>query len=132
MFITARGKVMFSQASVILFTRGACMAGGMVDGVHAWQMGGVHGRWGVHGRGHAWCGWCAWQGGHMWQGGMHGVGGVHGRGDTCGRGACMAGGGGGMHGTGAGGHAWHVERPLQRAERILLECILVDNHRGHQ
>ena len=53
------GKVMFSQASVILSTRGghawqgACIARG-----YAWQgtfmVGGMHGFVGVHGRGHAW------------------------------------------------------------------------------
>ena len=72
------GKVMFSQASVILFMGGgmhgrrvcvvgACMAGGMHGGGgHAWQRG-------VHGRGHCMAGaGCAWQGhawqGHAWQG----------------------------------------------------------------
>ena len=55
------GKVMFSQASVILFTGG-----------RAW-LGGVHGRGGMRGRGHVWQGGHAWQGacmagGHAWQG----------------------------------------------------------------
>ena len=75
---------------------GTCVAGG-----HAWQAGGMHGRghvcWGgMHDRG------C------VWQGGMHGGGPVW-------QGACVAG----------GGHAWQERRPLQRAVRILLECILV-------
>ena len=96
--ISSCGKVMFSQASVILSKgahawhgvgmrgRGTCMAGG-----HAWQgacmAGGVHGG-GMHGRRA-----CAWWGVHAWQGGI-----------------C----GGGMQ---CRGHAWQG--------RILLECILV-------
>ena len=51
--------------------------------------------------GHAWWGVCM-AGGHVWWGGVRG------------RGACMA-----------GGCAWQEERQLQRAVRILLECILV-------
>ena len=31
------GKVMFSQASVILFTGGVCMVGGMRDRGYVWQ-----------------------------------------------------------------------------------------------
>ena len=65
---------MFSQASVILFTGGAYVAGGMRGGGHAWQgvcvAKGGHAWWwvcmveGVHGRGR-----------HVWQrGGMHGGG----------------------------------------------------------
>ena len=67
---------MFSQASVILFTRGgACVAGAcMVEG-HGGGAGGVHGR------GHA------WRRGYVWQGGMCGRG-------YAWQGACMAGGGG--------------------------------------
>ena len=42
--------------------------------------------------------------GHAWQGGH----------------------GGGM--LGRGGHAWQERRPLQRAVRILLECILVPSN----
>ena len=86
------GKVIFSQACVILFTgggrvwpggggvlwQGACMAGG-----HAWlgeacMAGGVHGWGGMCGWGHVWQGVCM-AGGHVWQGSLHG-------------GGCMAGG----------------------------------------
>ena len=84
-------KVMFSQASVILFMGWVCVAGG-----HAWQGEGVCGMGGmccrgVHGRGHAWQGG-AWQGVCMtgrpvWQG------------------ACMAG----------GGHAWQGRHAWQGA-----------------
>ena len=109
---TKLGKVIFSQASVILSTRGhvwlqgsmhgcgGCvllLCGGMHGcGGHAWLQGGMHGCGGVcmvvggmHGcRGHAWL-----------QGGMHGCGGCVLL--LCGRhawlwGACMV----------AGGHAW--------------------------
>ena len=80
---TKFAKVMFLHLSVILFTGGACMAGGVW-----WED--MRGKGGMHGRG------CAWQGG------------MHGR-----RVACVVGGGmhgrGGMHGGGAcvaGGHAW--------------------------
>ena len=52
-------------------------------------------------------------GGHACQGGMCGGGHV------CLVGGCVA---GGMHG---GGHAWQERWSLQRAVRILLECILV-------
>ena len=62
------GKVMFSQVSVILFTGGVCVVGGVHGGGHVWQ--------GVCGAGwHVWQGEgaCmaeghAWQGGHVWQG----------------------------------------------------------------
>ena len=80
------GKVIFSQACVILFTGGgACVAGGVCCG-----------------RGHAWLGGHAWQGVCM-AGGACVAGGVHGWG------ACMAGGHawqGSLHGGGcmAGGH----------------------------
>ena len=55
------------------------------------------------------------EGGYAWQRGMSS------------RGACMA---GDMHGGGhvclrGGGHAWQERWPLQRTDRILLECILV-------
>ena len=60
----------------------------------------MHGK-GVHvWGGHAWLG--AWQGTCMVQG-------VH----------------GGGHAWHGGGGMWHEEQPLQRAVRILLECILV-------
>ena len=59
--------------------------------------------------------------GHAWQGG------------TCmAKWACMAG-GGGMCGGGtcvAVGRGWQEKRQLQRAVRILLECILVDGCKG--
>ena len=97
---------MFSQASVILSTWGACMAGGMrgrgcmvgayvaggmhgrgMHGIGACVAGGMHGRGscGGGGRGHAWqgackVGWYAWQG-HAWQGECMAGGGVHGRRD---------------------------------------------------
>ena len=71
------GKVMFSQASVILSTggyawqRGACMAkGGMCGkGGHAWQREDMHGERGdMHGKGgHAWQRGHVWQRGHAWQ-----------------------------------------------------------------
>ena len=128
------GKVMFSQASVILSTggfawwrrgvcgrghvwQGACVAGGMHGRGHAWwgecMAGGMHGRghawWeegSMHGRGHAWCGACV-------AGGMHDRG-MHGRGHAWQGRVCMA-----------GGHAWQERQPLQRTVRILLECILL-------
>ena len=52
--------------------------------------------WDMHGRGHLWQERCVWQGG------------MHGKGDMCGRGVCV-----------------QEKRPLKRAIRILLECILV-------
>ena len=75
------GKVMFSQASVILFTEGGMHGRGVCGGGQAWHggVGGMHGRGGVHGRGHPWQG-CVWWGACMAEG-------VHGKG-----GACMAGG----------------------------------------
>ena len=95
------GKVMFSQASVILSTGGYAWLGGVagcvcVCGGHAWQ--GEH-VWqracmvgGMHGRGHAWQGGMCGGGGHVWQGCVHGsgvcmLGGVWWEG-----GACIAGG----------------------------------------
>ena len=101
----------------------ACMVGGCMAERCAWQRG-VHGR-GCMAGGHTWQGGAcmavghAWQGGHAWPGGMRG------------RRVCMA--GGGVHGRGAylvgvcmaGGHVWQEKRQLQRAVRILLECILV-------
>ena len=121
-------KVMFLYVSVILFTGGACVVGGMcVPGgmyvagdmcsVGACVAGGMVGR-------HAWQGACVV--------GVCMVGGVHGREGMHGRGMCMA---GGMHGTGmcvtggmcGRGHTWQERWPLQRAVRILLECILVVN-----
>ena len=102
-FVTAPqqscGKVIFSQTCV-------------KNSVHREDM---------HGRG------CAWQGACM-------VGAMCGRGECmaggmCGRGVCVAGGcvQGGMCGR---GRAWQGacvtgKRQLQRAVRILLECILV-------
>ena len=92
------GKVVFSEACVKNSVhRGhvwwgvACMAGR-----HAWQGACMAG--GMHGGGHAWQGWHAWQGvcmvgGCVVVGGMCGRGGMHG-------GGCMA---GGVHGW---GHAW--------------------------
>ena len=103
---------------------------------HVWQGG-------MHGRGHV-----SWGDVHAWQG-VCMAGGVHGRGcalqGACVMGVCMVGGmcgrgvhgKGGVHGRGHGGrHTWHgacvgagcawqERRPLQRAVRILLECILV-------
>ena len=83
----------------------------MCGGWHAWQGGmgsrgacGVEGACvagGMHGRGHAW-----------W-GGMHGKGACV-VGECAWQGACVT-----------QGHAWQERRPLQRAVRILLECILV-------
>ena len=70
-------------------------------------VGGMRGRGGVHDRG------------HVWQGGVHSRGAMHG--GMHGGGACMVGGGSCM----AGGHAWQEQWQLQRAARILLECILV-------
>ena len=61
--------------------------------------------------GHAW-----W--GHAWQGDMHGRG-------VCGRLTCMAGGHVWQGVCMSGGHAWQEKWQLQRAVRILLECILV-------
>ena len=57
---------MFSRVSVILFTGGAYMAGGMHGGGMrgaCMAEGGMHGRQvcvagGIHGRGHAWHGVC--------------------------------------------------------------------------
>ena len=59
-----------------------------------------------------------WLGGCMVEG-MHGGGGMHGKGacvvgECAWQGACVT-----------QGHAWQERRPLQRAVRILLECILV-------
>ena len=65
----------------------------------------------IHGRGHV------WQGGPCMVGSMHGRG--HVLGGMCGRGACVV---GGMHDRGC---VWQERRPLQRASRILLECILL-------
>ena len=74
----------------------------MAKGKHAWHGGSCMVKGGVHG-----------EGGHVWQrGSMHGMGGHAWR-----RGACMV----------KGRHAWQERRPLQRAVRILLECILVFN-----
>ena len=53
------------------------------------------------------------KGGDHGKGGMHGNGGVHGEGGMCGEGHAWW------------WHAWQQSRPLQRAVRILLECILV-------
>ena len=74
----------------------------------------MHGGGGMHGGGvcvaggHMWQGCACWGGEHAWQV------------------ACMA---GGMHGRGHGWQwgkaAWQERWPLQRAVRILLECILV-------
>ena len=63
------GKVMFSQASVILYRAGGCVRG---KGGHAWW--GMYMVGDVHGRRHA------WQGEHAWWEGMC-VRGVHGRRD---------------------------------------------------
>ena len=55
---------------------------------------------------------------------MHGGGGMHGRGNAwwgVAGGVC-----GGGHAW-QGGHVWQEKRQLQRAVRILLECILVLN-----
>ena len=111
-FITVRnsscGKVMFSQASVILSTEGghawggACVVGGCVAGGHAWR-GGMCGRGvcmarGVHGNGGGMCGReaCVAGEGACMAGGVHSrgawmVGNMHGgvAGGMCGRGACM-------------------------------------------
>ena len=122
---TKFAKVMFSQVSVC--PRGVCMAGG-----HAWQGACMAGS--VCGSRHA------WQEGHAWQASMHGrghvwwvrrcpwqevcmTGGVCMAGWCAWQGVCMA---GGVHGRGV--HAWKERRQLQRAVRILLECILVINY----
>ena len=99
------GKVMFSQASVILSGGGEIMHG---RGVHAWQGACMAG--GMHGRGHAW-----------WGEGVPGV--VHG-GGMHGRGACMA-----------GRCAWQVcawqeRRPLQRMHPTgMHSCQHINPHR---
>ena len=82
--------------------RGACVVGGVVEG-------------------HAWWGTCVVGG--MCGRGAYMVGGMRDRG------ACVAGGHvvGGHAWQGecmARGHVWQEKRPLQRAVRILLECIL--------
>ena len=80
------GKVIFSQACVILFTGGTCVAGGVrgrgcVARGPAWPGACMAGGWCMAGRrvwlagGGVWLGGCAWP-----------------------RGACMASGKGGMHG----------------------------------
>ena len=72
------GKVVFSQASVILFRggrvwqgmgggmhgrgQGACVGGGMYSRGHAWQ-GGMHGRGTCMAGGYAWQGVCVARGG---------------------------------------------------------------------
>ena len=78
------------------------------DSVHrgACMAGGVSGGaymtgGGLYGMGHVWQGRCVWQGA------------------ICGKGACMAG------GTCGRGVCVQEKRPLKRAVRILLECILV-------
>ena len=104
------GKVIFLHLFVILFTGGG----------HAWLLlgGGMHGcSWGgacmvVPGGGHAWLLW-----GGAWL--LRGV-------------LCVVAPGGAMHGcSGGGGHAWDTTRYgdtiNERALRILLECILVNN-----
>ena len=132
---------MFLQVSVILSTgEGVWLPGGG----YAWLLGGVHGCWGaclVVG-GHAWLqgDMCGCQGAcEVVGGGMHGcwgacvvAGGVHG----C-WGACMV--AGGMHGcqgvcmVARGvwllGGMCRIRRDTvnERAVRILLECILVEN-----
>ena len=141
------GKVMFSQACVILFTGGVrgCWGG-------AWLPGGVHGC-----QGHVWLpgacmvagGWCMVAGGHVW---------LPGGACMCGcQGVCVVTGGyvwllgghawqggacvvkGGVHGEGGvcmakGGCAWDTMRYGDMmngwAVRILLECILVCNAKG--
>ena len=55
------GKVMFSQASVILFTEGRAWQVVYMAGRHMWRGGAMHGRGGMGGRGCAWQGWHAWQ-----------------------------------------------------------------------
>ena len=98
------GACVVAQGACVVAPGGACMV----------ALGGVHG--------------CS--GGHAWllQGGMHG----------CSRGVCGCSGGGmhgcsqgGMHGCSQGGHAWDTTRYgdtiNERAVRILLECILVEN-----
>ena len=64
--------------------------------------------------GHVWQG-ARVAGGHVWQRACV-VGGVHGRGHAW---------HGGVHGRGAYMARGQERRPLQRAVRILLECILV-------
>ena len=94
----------------------ACMVKGDMHGKggHAWQRGACMEKGGMHGKG----GMCG-------EGGMHGKGGVHGEGGGMhGEGRCMA--KGGMYGK-RRGHARLETRPMQRAVRILLECILVVN-----
>ena len=100
---------MFLHMSVILFTDGGDCGGGDVC------YGG-----GMHGRGYA------WQGDMCTTGGMCATEGMCG-GGVRGRGVGVAGGvhGGGSMWWGEAGRAWQKRQPLQRAVRILLECILV-------
>ena len=102
------GKVIFSQASVILSTGGLCLVQGVVPG-----LGG------------------SWSGG-TWSGGVHGpreggclvqVGGAWSRRGVPGLGGCMV----------LGGAWWRppLRQLLLREVRILLECILVLNMSPH-
>ena len=117
------GKVILSQASVILLTGGACVVawGGWVGGMCGCSRGGVRGcSWEgvcmVAPRGHAWLllRGHAWLllGGHAWLllGGMHGCscGGVHGCSQGvhgCSWGVCVVA-PGGAYMVAPGGHAW--------------------------
>ena len=80
---------------------------------------------GVHGTRHLWQGmWMAGgvRGrGYVWQGGLRGRGACITGKEVCGRGLGVCGRG---H-VWQGGLAWQERRPLQRAVRILLECILI-------
>ena len=72
-FVTPRNEVCegYVFTGVCLSTRGGG-AGGIHDGLHAWQKGGMHGG------GHVWWGACVAVG-HVWWGACV-VGGVYGRG----------------------------------------------------
>ena len=92
----------FPDSPVFLPPETKLRQGNILTGIrHSVHGGGVHGR-----GGHVWQGG-AWWGGHAWQGGCAWHSGVCGGGVWC------------------GGHAWLERWPLQRAIRILLECILV-------
>ena len=104
----SRGKVIFSQASVILSTgrgmcrggvhgQGACMVGGMYGGMHGGHAWGVCVVGGMCGQGECMAGWACMAGGVCVARGMHGSG--HAWWGVCGQ-------GGGMHGWGVCVHGW--------------------------
>ena len=112
------GKVIFSQACVILFTGGLGAWSGGGGGVGECMVWVVHSPGGrVPGPG-GWVG--AWSGGVPGLG-VHGPGGVPGLGVPGLGGACCRGGAGGLVET-------PPRRLLLRAVSILLECILVNGY----